>query len=179
MSVCQFRLLSHHFDLRLTKVFFVFYDGNGLPYSSGDGSGKKGKLCRRVPDRLHQRDVSDRQPRSPLTLSHLQSDRWPGLSVFTGGSQSYGVFTSVEENSPFCLNRPLSGHQYSYKCPTMSCTQQKKDYWNQCLHDGILECSGIIYIYIYEYRQTNALGTWGLVFRCRLCADVFCNTDKR
>lgn len=42
MSVCQFRLLSHHFDLRLTKVFFVFYDGNGLPYSSGDGSDKKG-----------------------------------------------------------------------------------------------------------------------------------------
>lgn len=110
---------------------------------------QKGKFCRRVPDRLHPRDVSDRQPRSPLTLSHLQSDRWPGLSVFTGGSQSYGVFTSVEENSPFCLNRPLSGHQYSYKCPTMSCTQQKKDYWNQCLHDGILECSGIIYIYIY------------------------------
>lgn len=121
------------------------------------------------------------RPTAAVTAHFISSSKWPVTrSVRVHRRKSViRVFTSVEENSPFCLNRPLSGHQYSYKCPTMSCTQQKKDYWNQCLHDGILECSGIIYIYIYEYRQTNALGTWGLVFRCRLCADVFCNTDKR
>lgn len=152
MSVCQFRLLSHHFDLRFTKVFFVFYDANGLPYSSGDGSGKKGKLCRRVPDRLHQRDVSDRQPRSPLTLSHLQSDRWPGLSVFTGGSQSYGFLQAWRKTARFAWTVPSA--VISIPISVLPCLAHNK---KKIIETSVYmtEYLNVLELYIYIYMNID------------------------
>lgn len=112
MTVCQFRLLSHHFDLRFTKVFFSFMVEMDF---HGERSGKKGKFCRRplaawLTVFTKETSAVDSRGHRSLYGVFLQTVEANGDSDCPCSQEkvSHAVFNKRGgwQGCPFCLNRP-------------------------------------------------------------------------
>lgn len=164
MTVYQFQLFISNatfissFQLTIYQSIFFFYGGNGLPYSSGDSSGKKGSsvIVRSPydwPSSPKRRQRSTAAVTAHFIASFCRRLKWTVTRTVRVPQEKVSHTGFWWQSCQFCLNRPFSGHQYSYKCPTMSCTRQKiietSVYMTEYLN--VLE----LYIYINIDKPTH------------------------
>lgn len=94
---------------------------------------------------------------------------------YYGSPSGPKTWFKIERRQNFWSNRRFNCHQYSYKCPTMSCTPRKNIETSVYMTEYLNVLGLYKYIYMTCLNHRHLRG-FCLFFRC---LAVFCNADER